>query len=106
MKAAIQYLAAKPHQQLWQHSIPASLEYKYATHKTFYSTQINTQYDLFIECQYPQYNSTECPTALRQYLSGYFSSYLSSTICSTPALTAPNIHLPNSFTQYPCVAMH
>ena len=93
MKAAIQYLAAKPHQQLWQHSIPASLEYKYATHKTFYSTQINTQYNLFIECQYPQlFNSTERPTALGQYpISSYLSSYLSSTICSIPAYTAPSV---------------
>src|SRR6266568_4166350 len=77
---------------------------KYATHKTFYSTQINTQYDLFTECQYPQLiNSTQHPTALRQYpISSYLSSYLCSTICSIPAYQQhPASQQPNSLAQYP-----
>jgi len=109
--SSIPYLAAKPAPSSSGSTQPQQLRIydKYATHKTFYSTQINPQYDLFTECQYPQlwqHPTSNSPRAVpqQQLPQQYYGSALA--VHSTPALTAPNIQLPNSFMQYPSVATH
>ena len=78
---------------------------KYATHETFYSTQIDpvnpSTTSSLSASTYQLITSTKHPTALGQYpSSSYLSSYnLSSTVQHTSLSTAPSTQLPNSFTQ-------
>ena len=79
------------------------------SHEIFYSTQINTQQTSLLSLSI--YQLLEHPTPNRpwavfqqQLPQQYHGSALA--VHSTPAFTAPNIQLPNYFTQYPSVATH